>query len=319
MGKAKKAVAIGFSVLTIAGSGLAIAKRRDITDWLILRNYQPSAEIEALSERTTMSPHGQKLFYVYDPQLLDKEGFNTTCTLGEQSIVLGCYDGSGIYLYDISDPRLDGVEEVTSAHEMLHAAYERLSPKDKEMVNALTTQVINSSTNERIKKLVESYRLREPSSVDNEIHSIVGTEIRNIPVELEEYYARYFLNRLKVVEYSEKYEAVFISLETEVAKLDADLLLRKSEIDSLEASLEVSADELQAWETRLNGYKANNQIAQYNSEVDDFNRSVNAYNAKLQKTRQLIAEYNQKVAERNDLALQQNQLIKSLDSKATEL
>ena len=78
-----------------------------------------------------MTDKGRNLFYVYDPQLLDKDGFNTQCTIEEQSIVLGCYDGSGIYLYDISDVRLEGVEEVTSAHEMLHAAYGRLSAKEK--------------------------------------------------------------------------------------------------------------------------------------------------------------------------------------------
>ena len=319
MGKVKKFAAISLSILTLTGSGIAVAKRRDITDWFILRSYEPTAEIVQISERTTMTDKGRNLFYVYDPQLLDKDGFNTQCTIEEQSIVLGCYDGSGIYLYDISDVRLEGVEEVTSAHEMLHAAYGRLSAKEKERVNNLTAIAVQNSTNTRILNLIESYRLREPSSVENEIHSIVGTEIREIPVELEEYYSRYFLNRLRVVEYSEQYEAVFVSLKTEVDKIDADLLLRKSEIDSLETSLKIQAGELQAWETRLNAYKSNNQIAEYNSEVDDFNKSVVAYNAKLQKTRNLITEYNQKVVERNNLALQQNQLIKSLNSKATDL
>lgn len=319
MGKFKKYLLVSFSVLAITGSSLAVAKRRDIYDWLILRNYTPSSEIAALSERTAMSPLGQKLFYVYDPQLMSKDRFINACTLGEQSIVLGCYDGTGIYLYDISDIRLDGVEEVTSAHEMLHAAYARLSSKDREMVDKLTSQVIESSSNERIKDLVESYRLREPTSVFNEMHSIVGTEMREIPAELEEYYSRYFLNRLSVVEYSEKYEAVFVSLQVEVDRIDADLLLRKSEKDSLEASLELHYDELQAWENRLDAYKANNQNTQYNSEVDDFNRSINSYNVKLQKIRELIEEYNQKVVERNNLALQQNQLIQSLDSRAKDL
>lgn len=319
MGKVRKYVAVGLSLITIAGSAIAIVKRRDITDWYILRNYEPSSEIEALAERTTLSPLGQKLFYVYDPQLLSKEDFNSQCTFTEQSIVLGCYDGVGIYLYDITDPQLEGVEEVTSAHEMLHAAYARLSSKDKQMVDNYTAQVIENSTSERIKKLVENYRLHEPSSVKNEIHSIVATEIRDIPVELEEYYARYFLNRLAVVEFSEKYETVFISLDAEVEKIDTDLLLRKSEIDNLEANLETQAGELQAWETRLSAYRANNQYAQYNSEVGDFNASVADYNAKLQKARRLTAEYNQKVIERNNLALKQNQLVKSLDSKAEEL
>lgn len=319
MGKFRKYFVVSLSLLTITGSGLAVAKRQDITDWLILRNYTPSSEIVALSERTTMSPLGEKLFYVYDPQLLDKEGFNAQCTKGEQSIVLGCYDGQGIYLYSITDAQLEGVVEVTSAHEMLHAAYARLGSVEKERVDALVESAVNEGANDRIKKLIESYRVREPESLANEMHSIVGTEMRSLPTELEEYYSRYFLNRERVVEYSENYEAVFTGLQTRVEQIDADLLLRKSEIDTLETGLVAQADDLQAWEARLNAYKANNQIGQYNSEVDDFNSGINSYNASLAKVRNLIAEYNRMVVERNNLALQQNQLIKSLDSKATDL
>ena len=101
---------------------------------------------------------------------------------------------------------------------MLHAAYGRTKRQGKERVNNLTAIAVQNSTNTRILNLIESYRLREPSSVENEIHSIVGTEIREIPVELEEYYSRYFLNRLRVVEYSEQYEAVFVSLKLKSIK-----------------------------------------------------------------------------------------------------
>lgn len=319
MGKVGKFAAISLSLLTISGSALAVIKKHDISDWRKLRGYEAPSEIASLSERTAMTDKGRKLFYVYDPQLLSKDGFNLACTIGEHSIVLGCYDGSGIYLYDITDVRLDGVEEVTSAHEMLHAAYERLSSKEKKRIDALTAEAIEKSGSTRIRELVEAYRARDPSTVNNEMHSIVGTEMRDIPAELEEYYSRYFLNRERVVEYAEKYEAVFISLDAEVDRIDADLLLRKAEIDNLEASLEFQAREIAAWEARLNGFKANNQIAEYNSELNGFNNSVRAYNAKLTKTRKLIEEYNQKVIERNNLALQQNQLIKSLDSKAVDL
>lgn len=319
MGKFRKYFLISLSFLTISGSGLAIAKRQDITDWFILRNYNPTSEIAALSERTTMSPLGQKLFYVYDPQLLDKEGFNFHCTTTEQTIVLGCYDGQGIYLYSIVDDQLDGVEEVTSAHEMLHAAYDRLSSKEKQRVDALVESAVNDGASARILKLIESYRTRDPLSLNNEMHSIVGTEMRDIPDELEQYYSRYFLNRQKVVEYSEKYEEVFTSIQNRVDQIDADLLLRKSEIDNLETALEAQAKELQAWEARLSAYRAQNKIAQYNSEVNGYNSGVNSYNASLARVRKLIAEYNQLVIDRNDLAVQQNHLIKSLDSKAADL
>lgn len=319
MGKFGKYAAVGLSVLTIGGSSLAIIKRRDITDWLILRNYHPSSEIRKLSENTELSSLGQKLFYVYDPQLLSKDGFNTQCTVGEQTIVLGCYDGKGIYLYDISDPQLNGVEEVTSAHEMLHAAYDRLSKDERKEIDALVKEAIDQSGDDRIKTLVEAYRQRDASSLNNEMHSIVGTELRNISPQLEKYYSKYFINRIKIVEYSEKYELVFTNLQTQVKQIDADLISRKSEIDSLESSLQSQAASLKEWEARLNNYKATGQIEQYNSEVEDFNQNIRSYNRQIETLRTLIDEYNQKVIERNNLALQQNELIKHLDSRAAEL
>jgi hypothetical protein len=202
---------------------------------------------------------------------------------------------------------------------MLHAAYERLSSGEREEVDKLVKEAIDVSSNERIKTLVETYRQRDAGSLNNELHSIVGTELRDISPQLEEYYSRYFLNRSKIVDYSEKYEAVFTNLQTQVVQIDADLLLRKAEIDSQETSLETQAVTLQSWEARLNNYKSTGQISQYNAEVEDYNQSIRNYNLQIEAVKSLINAYNQKVVERNDLALQQNELIKHLDSKTEEL
>jgi chromosome segregation ATPase len=202
---------------------------------------------------------------------------------------------------------------------MLHAAYDRLSSKERNEIDALVQEAIGQSGDDRIRALVETYRQRDASSLNNEMHSIVGTELRAIPSQLESYYSRYFNNRIKIVEYSEKYEHVFTDLQTRVKQIDADLISRKSEIDSLETSLQSQAATLKEWEARLSNYKANGQVAQYNSEVEDFNQNIRNYNRQIEKLRISIDEYNQKVAERNNLALQQNELIKHLDSRAAEL
>src|SRR5690606_3442881 len=108
-------------------------------------------------------------------------------------IVLGCFvEGQGIYLYNVSDERLDGVKEVTAAHEVLHAGYSRLSSRDKARINHLLDQAFQANNDERIKETVETYRKRDPSIVSNELHSILATEARELPSELEEHYRRYF-------------------------------------------------------------------------------------------------------------------------------
>lgn len=317
--KYKKLTAFGLSALTIIGSGIAIVKRRDISDWLILQNYQPLAEIERLASTTELSDYGRKLFYISDPKLLGKDNFNLKCTIGEESIVLGCFDGDNIYIYDITDEMLFGVEEVTAAHEMLHAAYERLDDAERLRIDLLTKQIVENSNSQRLGDIMDAYRRRDPSTVNNEAHSIVGTEVRDLPEELERYYARYFSNREKVVDLAEKYESVFMNLKNRVESLDADLLLRKAQIEEKEEYLQQEAETLQEWERRLNTYKARKLIEEYNSELEEYNDRVRAYNSELENVKTQISEYNQQVAERNNIAIQQNRLINSLDSRATEL
>src|SRR5690606_25698564 len=119
-----------------------------------------------------------RLFYVHNPELLNKVDFQGKCLHTEETIVLGCYiTNSKIYVFDVSDERLHGVEEVTAAHEMLHAAYDRLNAKEKTRIDGMLSEVFNQSTDERLKATVESYRKRDPSVVPNELHSIIGTEI----------------------------------------------------------------------------------------------------------------------------------------------
>ena len=67
--------------------------------------------------------------------------------------MLGCYIlNKGIYVYDITDDRLAGVRQVTTAHEMLHAAYDRLSVKERAQVDAMTAAAYEKLDNIRIKK-----------------------------------------------------------------------------------------------------------------------------------------------------------------------
>src|SRR4051794_37278270 len=93
-------------------------------------------EIVALADATGMSETGRRIFFATSPELDDSASFNAHCPVDEQ-IVLGCYALGEIYLYRVTDERLAGTNEVTAAHEMLHAAYERLPGPDRAHVDAL--------------------------------------------------------------------------------------------------------------------------------------------------------------------------------------
>ena len=308
------------SWLILAGGlvllGIGWLKRYDLYDWWRLRNYQPPARIEQLAKETTMTDEGRRLFYVHHPQLNDATTFNQNCTVNEQSIILGCYVANGgIFIFDVDDPRLAGVQEVTAAHEMLHASYDRLSASERQHIDKLTAQVFEQLTDQRIKETLSAYRDRDESIVPNELHSILATEVVELPSELEDYYSRYFHNRQAVVAFSKAYEAAFQERKNKVADYDRQLQSIKREIDSKEATLAELGSEITSERQRLDALLAARRYEEYNAGVPPFNAQVDSYNRLVNQIRSLIDRYNQLVAERNAIALEENELIKAIDSR----
>ena len=316
--RSKKSGLVSFVVLVLLCLALVLvwSQRVAIEDWARLRNYQPSAAVAKLAVATSMNDTGKHLFYVYHPGLFDKANFAGKCSQDEKSIVLGCYAShQGIYLYDVTDPRLNGVEEVTAAHEMLHVAYERLSPADRQEVDSMTAQAYANLHDERITKTINQYRKRDASVVPNELHSILATEVRELPPNLESYYARYFNDRKAVIVYSEKYEAEFTSRQEKVSGYDSKLTNLKSEIEGMEVRLKSQLQSLNTERARMDALSRDKQYEEYNAAVPGFNQAVRDYNAKVSRVQKLIDEYNKTVKARNALATEENELYKAIDSR----
>jgi len=284
-------------------------KRQDIYDWSRLRNYDAPQQIEQLAFDTTMTNSARKLFYVYHPELNGRTEFNTNCSgFGEKTIVLGCYiQHRGIYIFKVDDKRLDGVEQVTAAHEMLHAAYDRLSTSEKSRIDGLTNTVYSSLSDERVKQSVENYRSRDPSVLPNELHSILATEVQNLPSELEEYYKSYFNNREVVVSFAKKYESALTEQRNRIASLELQLSGLKNDISRTEDSLTTEKDVLIT------------QRGQVHSREDAilFNARVASYNENVDFLNNQIAKYNDLVSDYKTVALETQEMYKSLDSRPT--
>jgi uncharacterized protein YukE len=295
-------------------------KRDAVYDWLQLRNYQPSTAVTSIADQTTLTAKTRHLFYVNHPAIQNKSDFNKNCPNngGEQTIVLGCYHArqTGIYLYDVADPKLAGVVQVTAAHETLHAAYERLSTKDRNYVDGLLQDYYQHDLHDqRLLDTIAAYQKSEPNDVVNEMHSVFGTEVRDLPPALEAYYKQYFSDRLKIVTYSEQYEQTFTNLKTQVDQYDTQLASLKKQIDGNQSSLQQQSQDLQAERKQLDDELASKQYDAYNAGVPGFNQKINNYNAQLQTTKQLIDQYNSLLDTRNATALQQQQLFKAIDSQ----
>lgn len=300
----------------IGGFAWLVVNRQGVADWWQLRQYQPSSEAIIMAEATRMQGRGRDLFYLSDPVVQDAEAFNMNCQdIGEGGSVLGCYNLQKIYIFNVTDKRLPHVKEVTAAHEMLHAAYDRLDSAAREQVDAMVQAAANKlKADPELKETMDLYRKTEPGELLNELHSILGTEYANLPSDLENYYRQYFSDRSRVVGFAQEYKDVFRRSKTRLARDDAQLAALKQQIDASEADLqnrklELATDRKRLLELRGSNVEAYNQaVPGYNMQVDEFNGIAKTYNA-------LVREYNNLVEVRNKEAAAQNDLYHSLDSK----
>jgi hypothetical protein len=312
----KRFTTIAITAVIAALPFVALWQRQAIFDWWRLLNYQPTAQIESLANDTTMTDDGRRLFYVYHAELQDSEAFNQSCEFGEQSIVLGCYvSGQGIYIYNVTDDRLDGIQEVTAAHEVLHAGYERLSSEERKRIDSLTFAEYTKLDDKRIKDAVEAYRKRDPNIVPNELHSIIGTEVRDISSELEKYYAQYFTNRKAIVAYSEHYEQAFIEQKEKAAALEKEIKEVRDQINNLEAQLRTTKTELEQQYASLQADRAQADPSSYNTRVRVYNSEVQAYNDGVKTSYVLIDKHNELVKQYNKVVSEEKELIEAIDSR----
>lgn len=304
-------IALLFGLLGVIGYGATHS--RQILDYFALRGYTPSARVIELANATAMNDKTRNVFYVNHPELLNKQQFRGACIQQEETIVLGCFIGNkGIYLLEVDDPRLQGIVEVTTAHEILHAMYVRLSGDERKKVDKMTSDFFAKLDNPRIKENIENYRKKDPSIVSNELHSILASEVRDLTPELEEYYSKYFKNRKLIVDYSEKYEQTFIDIENQVKAYDAQLKALKAEIESKESQIANLGSRIDSERARLDSLISSNRTAEYNASVEGYNSIVNQYNSLIRVRQRQAEEYNGIVDKYNSLATTESELIKAL-------
>lgn len=316
----RRKIQTGLLILLILICGVALLKRQMILDWWKLRDYTPPAAVTVLATDDTMTTEAEHLLYVNHPDITTGPAFTSHCPAGgEKTVVLGCYVGNdaGIYIYKVTDPRLDGVEQVTAAHEMLHAAYRRLGPGERKKVDAMLVNYYEHDlTDQRIKDTIAAYKQSEPNDVVNEMHSVFGTEAVNLPAPLEQYYRQYFTDRAKITAFTAQYEGEFTSREDKVKDYDNQLTSLKSQIEANEAQLNQQSAALSSQAAQLQQERTSGQLAAYNSAVPGYNAAVDSYNNLLAATKNLINQYNSIVDARNAVALEEQQLSRALSPNA---
>lgn len=306
-------------IIVVAVGALIFFQRYAIHDWWRLRSYAPSAEIVALANDTTMDDDARRVFYAYHPSIEPREDFNMHCGDGELTIVLGCYSSvGGIHIFEVDDERLDGIMQVTAAHEFLHAAYERLSSSERQRIDQLTKEVHKNLTDERILETIQAYNDRDSSVVPNELHSILGTEVADLPDELEEYYGRYFDDRSRIVQFSQSYESAFTSRKEEAKQHEARLATLRQDIDDEKQALSAEYARLNNESSAISSLNSNIEVGEVetlNQRIDAYNMAIREYNTRAKAVSSLVDEYNALYEQYKRVVLEQQDLFNSIDSR----
>lgn len=303
---------IGWSfLLIVAGVVVAVAifNRGKIYDWYRSVVYRPTAEMVNIRDSLGLTGEGEFLFNAVQPVLNEAEDFNRNCRKDESDMaVLGCYVTGNIYVYNITSPELNGIRELTVAHELLHAKWERMSETERLEFVAALTQVFDKNQDLLEDELL-SYDIDERQE---ELYVRAGTEVKNLPDILEKHFAKIFKDQDKVVDFYESYIAVFRDMKARMETLEMEMESLRGQIEAKTAEYEQLADQLTQDIVSFNNcaeaegcfyseyefYRRRNELIgrqeslgvlndEINESIDEYNARVDEYNSDITESRKL--------------------------------
>ncbi len=313
---------------------------------LVSHTYEPSSpKIKQLAIDTTMTLKAQQLFYQQKPRIESKRTFHQLCRkVGhnpEKTIILGCFTSNGyrgnIIIQSVTDSRLAGMMEMVAAHEMLHAAYQKMSSKERARLAPKLKQAAQRVTDEQLLTVLKDYEAGDPEIYVNELHSHLGTTLANLgDPALETHYQQFFRDRKQVVAFAQRsrrvlnqIDAQVQQLEPELNTLEANLKAEKESIQRTEADLKASFQDLERMKSNLADLKQRaeaslrqgdygladsfeQQRSHFNTAVQDYNWQVETLQNRITQFNQQFATYSQKVDAYNQLAATNRSILSAI-------
>lgn len=290
-------------VLVVQAISWARDNRQTISDRAIAWQFEPDDRIRAVVAQAGLSGEGQMYLYASLPEVVPPFEFDRYCSRREPGIgVLGCYriQEKRIYLYDVTDERLQSIVPVITAHEMLHAAWYRFSQQELDNLEVLLEEAFAALPDDhRLRERIQSYEDYDPNSRIPELYALLGTEVADLPDALEAHYSRFFADRSLVVAAADEVYRVFDSLSGALQELVDELEARGDVIDTRRDQYERDASvfraDLDVYNDRVSRYNAGENV----SGAEKFNEERTALVARQEALRvernaiqALIEEYN---------------------------
>ncbi|MBR3229094.1 hypothetical protein IKF67_02595 [Candidatus Saccharibacteria bacterium] len=279
------------AVVIVIATALIVLNRQWLKDFWHGMSYQPSAAMADIRSKLNLTDQGTFLFNASQPELNTSESFNSYCrTDGQEIAVLGCYTGDRIYIYDINTSELKGIRELTTAHELLHAVFARMSSSDKESLRQDLDKTYQANQ-DILKSDLDTY---DETERYEELYVRAGTEVKKLPDSLEKHYATIFKDQDQIVDYYNSYISVFRALE--------------AELDALATEMDALSNEITA------------KTAEYKERVTNLNNNITEFNNCAASTECYMSQYefysrrNTLVAEQNNLEFLYNEISALIDT-----
>ena len=236
-------------------------------------------DLADLIATTTMTDRARRIFLAANPAVEDVPTFTHNCGLdsridtpGEpRTHTQGCFASGQIHLLAPDRPEAHDLLYVVAAHELLHAVYAALPPAERAEVDREVEAA--RAGNDRLEERLKPYG--STPTLDNEMHSILGSEFDNLAPALEAHYALYFSNRSVLV-----------------AARKRTLGTREDEMRRLKAEIDDLGGRIDALRSTQDALRASGEIRTYNANVGVINGLINQYNGDVDTLNARIDEYN---------------------------
>lgn len=284
------------------------------------RDFVLTGDLSTITNSLKLTDRANLILRAAHPALQEKKDFNRNCNSHSQEIyVLGCYreDQDRLYVYNVNSSELPGVREVTTAHEMLHAAYHRLLFWEKlDLKDQLQSVYDHLPADSDLRTSMQNYH---PEEFYDELHSRIGTEVKDLPAPLERYYQRYFTDRQLIVKFNEQYHNVFTELKNETNRLKESIEKQKQSIEirtkQYQEQKQQLSDEVTNFNTRAARGDFTNQTTFRNQRQDIVGR-INQLSLEYDKLKKAIEDLNQDITKYNHNIYHNNQLIDQINSNS---
>ncbi|HRV76219.1 MAG: hypothetical protein H6799_00505 [Candidatus Nomurabacteria bacterium] len=294
----------------------------EIHDRWVSQSYKSTQDSAEVLNNLQLTSKGDLVYRASLTEVDDKDNFREKCPVQayEQASVLGCYGNRKIYVLKVDEPKLNGVEEVTAAHELLHAKFERMDPSEKLKVGRLVKSLRSRTEDKETRDLVRNYesKLGPGEELNNEMFAIFGTQLKDVGSELEDIYSEYFKDRSAIVDYYLAYSSEFKRINSVIKEYDKKLSDLRDQKNNLEVEINLLSLQLDREKDSIDYLQNSDSQEEYQSAVEEYNSKVKIFNSKVEEIKSIIGEYNSIVEKRNTEALAAKGLADKLNANVEE-